>query len=476
MGSVLLAGLLLAAAGCEADHTAAPGGSASAKAPPLTQAWQRTDLKPAGQFTAVGGVAVGYVADAGRLQIVALDPATGKTLWGRAASPGEVALGTPVVVHVVDGKVAYFRADPKGNLFAQLVVADPRTGDDVAVTAPTLFGSPPLACSNGTDVCTTSRASYKDKATPHRLRMSDKQYVAENTGAPAGSRSVGSKGLTDLGTRDPEKVALIRDGKLVWQRNLGDAFPAGFTSDLGWSWSLYSQPKLYVGSVYGGETSSGAGGFTRDLAAGSATAALSEADGSVVWRDAGSALGCQGTVEVPVDPANPESESIPVRCRYKGTSTWSAASKSMSRSGLDVVVEGFDPATGKTTWSVPVGAAEELVTLTAGRALTGPGRLLVSGGTGPIVIDLTTGRTEKPAADATFWCGTRAEFEYGEAYYIDGKPEHQRIGGELGAPCGIDAKPADRVPSPESTRAFGTVLGADVLVAKSGGVIGYHQG
>ncbi len=111
-------------AGCDGGDK--PTAATSSAPPPLVQAWTRTDLKPIGQLTAVAGVAVGYVADGGRLQLLALDPATGRTLWQRAASPGEVVTGIPVTVAVVDDKVVYYRSDPKGNLFASMVVADPR--------------------------------------------------------------------------------------------------------------------------------------------------------------------------------------------------------------------------------------------------------------------------------------------------------------------------------------------------------------
>ncbi|MET7418645.1 hypothetical protein [Dactylosporangium sp. NPDC005555] len=468
---LIVVGLL---AGCDGGGT--PSAARSPAPPPLVQAWTRTDLKPAGQFTAVGGVAVGYVAENGRLSLLALDPATGRTLWQRAASPGEVVTGIPVMVSVVGDKVAYFRADPKGNLFAGLVVADPRTGEDLAVTAPALFVSPPQACSNKTDVCTVSRTSYKDKAVPHRLRMTDKQYVAESTGEPAGSRTIGSDGLTDLGTRDPETLALVRDGKVVWKRTLGDAFPAGFSTDHGWIWRLYPQQKIRVGSVYGPSAGTRDTTLTRDLTAGSATAALSETDGTVLWRDSGSSLQCSGIIGHSVDPDDPDGPGPAVRCRSKGTSTWSAATRTSTRAGLDVVVEGFDLMTGKTTWSVPVGAADELAGGDQRPALAGPGRVLISGGTGPVIIDLTSGKTEKPAAGAAFWCGTGSEFTYDEPYYFNGKPETKRSGGTLGVTCGADGKPADRVPGDASTRAFGTRLGNDVLVATAASVIGYHQG
>ncbi len=461
-------------AGCDGGDK--PTAATSSAPPPLVQAWTRTDLKPIGQLTAVAGVAVGYVADGGRLQLLALDPATGRTLWQRAASPGEVVTGIPVTVAVVDDKVVYYRSDPKGNLFASMVVADPRTGEDLAATAPALFVSPPDACSNTTDVCTTSRASYKDRAVPHRLRMTDKQYVPENTGEAAGSRSIGPEGLTDLGARDPETLAVVRDGKVLWKRPLAEAFPAGFSTDHGWNWRLYAPQKLYLGSVYGASVGTRDTTLTRDLATGSATAALSETDGAVVWRDSGSSLHCSSILDLPVNPDDDDSPVAAVRCRSKGTSTWSAATKQSTRTGLDVVVEGFDVMTGKTTWSVPVGAAEELAGGDQRPAVAGPARVLITGGAGPLVIDLVSGKAEKPAADATFWCGAAAEFTYNEPYYISGKPETKRYGGTLGVACGIDGKPVDRRPGDASTRAFGTRVGADILVTTAGSVAGYRVG
>jgi outer membrane protein assembly factor BamB len=451
-------------------------GSSPVDSAAAVKAWSRPDLTPVGQPVSVAGVAVGYVTDNTDLYLVGIDPATGNTLWKQNASPGEVTPGIGISPSVVGDKVAYLRPDSAGNLYARLVVADPRSGEDVASTPALLFDSLPLACSNHVDVCTASRASYNDTAQLHRLRVASDQYVAENPGVPPGARNIGESGLLDLAIRNPEMMGLVRDGHLIWKRNLSDAFPAGFSTDHGWTWTLYPAPHIYAGSVYGPTSGSTTAGFHDDLAATDASAGLSETDGTVMWRDPGSAVNCRGTLEAHADPTNQNSPTIPVRCRYHGTETWPPGTDhTPTFTSLDVTLEGFDPATGKTTWSLPAGTAAALTGAGQHPAIAGTGKVIVAAGGGPEIVDLTTGSHQKPAAAATFWCPTPYHFTYREPWY---RPDHStdntRNGGDLGAICDANGKPATATPSIAATRTFGTDVGTYAIIATANGLIGYH--
>src|SRR5215207_9323745 len=167
---------LVVAAACTSSKPGRDSGSTpqpGSSPPPArsAQLWSRTDLKPIGQPVQVAGVVVGYVTAGRALFLIGLDPASGKELWRQAASPGDVTPGIPLGVVVVGDRVAYFRPDPQGNLVARLVVADPRTGADRAVTRPALFTSSAQPCPNNKDVCTASRDNNQDRGRPHRLRV-----------------------------------------------------------------------------------------------------------------------------------------------------------------------------------------------------------------------------------------------------------------------------------------------------------------
>ncbi len=298
------------------------------------QVWSSTDLRPLGQPVVAAGVPVGLVTEGRKLFLIGIDPATGRQLWKQEASPSAVTPGIPVSVDVIGDRVVYFRPDAAGELYARLVVADPKTGNDLVASGPQLFVSRPTACSrrpDDRDVCTVATASRSQTPRSHRLKVDTGQYVAEDTTVAAYTRSIGDGGLVDLGPRGPEYLAMIRDGNVAWRTPVTQAFPSGFSTDHGWNWRYRSEEHAFIGSIYGPTTQLPDGSRRRDLASGAAMAALSETDGSVLWRDNGSSIDCDGTVSV----------SVPVRCRYRGSATY-RTDRPASYEGLDVTIEGYD--------------------------------------------------------------------------------------------------------------------------------------
>lgn len=440
--------------------------------PPSTQLWS-VSMRPIGQPFPVGEVVVGAVTEDRELFVVGIDPANGTVLWKQAASPGEVVPGVSTGPVRVGDNVAYFRPDPTGNLYARLVVADPRTGTDLAASPPLLFGSLPLPCADNTDVCTLSRRNYQDGYRTHRLRVDTNQYVLEDTGLPPRARLIGEDGLVDFGQRDPEIIGLVRGGKLVWQTPLSQAFPAGFSTDNGWYWARYPEQKVYAGSVYGETEDAPGGAWTRDLAQTSASAGLSEEDGTVLWRDQGSDLWCSGRVAVPADRDDPNSPLIPVRCRVKGVATYREGT-APSYTGLDVIIEGFDVTTGKTTWSVPVQDAKDVAGAGERPAVAGPTQVVIQAGSGPLVVDVATGAHHAAPADAVFWCLKFGQFEYREPYYRRGEADTTRYGGYLASACDATGSPAEGLPNSAATAAVGARVGPYAVVATADEFIGFR--
>lgn len=143
--------------------------------------------------------------------------------------------------------------------------------------------------------------------------------------------------------------------------------------------------------------------------------------------------------------------------------------------GVDVTVEGFDPATGVTTWSVPMGPAVNLVDWTLSIPIAGPTEAVVDRLTGPIVLDYATGNV-KPARDgATFWCMAAAQYELALAYMTpDSKEHHDRPGGPLAAICDAVGDRSAALPSLDATMAAGAHVGSHIVVATPDGYIGYQ--
>jgi outer membrane protein assembly factor BamB len=440
--------------------------------PSAAPVWDRSDLMPIGMPVGVNGIALDYVLDDSNLYLLGIDPVTGKTLWQHQASPGEVDPGFATYPRIIGDKVAYFRPDHSG-FFTQLVLADPRTGKD-AVSTPDgqmlVFDSPPFACGNG-DVCAISHTGNAQNQALHQLRVSDGQYVAANVdGLAAGAGVLDTSGLLDLGGRSSEEFGVVRDAKLVWRTRVSDAFPAGFSTDNGWDWELSPDRNVYAGTLHPVPTDHA------DLKTINASAGVSAATGKVLWRDSGSAIDCRSSIFVAADPEDQNSPVIPVRCRYGGTET--RANGYVKFSNLDITIEGYDVATGKTTWSLPVGNADNLtgVTNVTLPAIAGPGLIVVQANKTPVVLDLTTGKQQTPAAGVTFWCPIRNEFNYRDAYTGPGPRAgtHTRRGSELAGICDAKGDQAQPTPGVAATRTVGLNIASVTIVATMGGLNAYQ--
>ncbi len=429
----------------------------------LEIAWVNRELDPIDQPVAVGQVAVGIVATPDReLLLVGLDPATGQTRWRQPITPSVVTPGVRVeFVPVGEDKIAYFRPTSAGDGYAELVLADAATGADLAKTPEARFTSPPYLCASEKDVCATSRTAGAGRDVAHRLETATGRYVAEGDHLPSGAREIANGGLFDLGDRPGNTLGLLRDGLIRWRTPISAAFPPGFTTDHGWSWLFFSEQHVFAGSVGGPFVTDGTKRIL-DLVHGSATAGLSETDGSVLWRNDGSAR-CR----VPT-------RNYPVRCRRRGTVILEADGKPAFRN-LDVTIEGFDVRTGKTTWSVPLGDDGSLVAGDVRQPIAGPTQLVLTAPAGPVVLDYATGKVSPPGTGATFWCMKDRSYEFELGYRSQGVVSFNRPGGVLAAICDQYSQPATDFPSAAATMTVGAVVGDHVLVAVSNGGDGKEQ-
>jgi hypothetical protein len=200
-----------------------------------------------------------------------------------------------------------------------------------------------------------------------------------------------------------------------------------------------------------------------DMEHGAATAGISEATGEVRWRDLGSTVQCHF-----------REPNYPVRCRRRGITSdeWG---RLRTFEGLDVTVEGFDIATGATTWSVPLGPATNLADYHAPLPLAGPTEVVVSQPTGPIILDYATGTTKPPRAGATFWCTSNAQYELAQGYIgRDGKRHFDRPGGVVAAICDALGTPPETLPGLDATLAVGAHVVSHIVVATQTGYLGFQ--
>lgn len=430
--------------------------------PGLAVLWRNPGLRPIGQPKAIGGVAVGIASTSDRgLRLVGLDPATGRELWRQPITPSLATRGIAIAVDKVgDDKVAYFRPADDYGYSAELIVADARTGNDLAKSPETVFSSPPSTCFGSTDVCAISRESRLFAPRQYRLEIASGRYLPNSDELPVWARLLTITGLYDLGDRPGNTLGLIRNGKLRWHTRVSEAFPPDYSSDNGWTWHLFTDQHVFAGSVYGESVTRGREDI-RDLSH-AATAGLSETTGKVLWRDLGSDFSC-----------NFGNCDLPVRCRRHGIAT-SKRDRPTSYEGLTVTIEGFNPATGQTTWSIALGADERLVSGEKHPPIAGPTHIIVTASTGPVVLDYLTGQVWPVARGATFWCMTPATYEFERPRRLnDGSFDYTRDGGALATICDDRGQPATALPSPEATIAAGAHIANHIVIATQSGYVGF---
>ena len=136
---------------------------------------------------------------------------------------------------------------------------------------------------------------------------------------------------------------------------------------------------------------------------------------------------------------------------------------------------GFDPATGATTWSAPMGPAESLTNSKVNLPIAGPTQVVVNRAGGPIVLDYATGAVTPARAGATFWCMAVTRYELTRDYVGRDRKQHfDRPGGRLAVICDAQSRQVDALPSLDATIAAGTHVGSHIVVATPNGYIGFH--
>lgn len=452
-----------------ANGSASAKPSPSASAPPVTQLW-RTKLSGFAGAWSAGPAAVVIERAGQHLFVNSLDARTGKSLWRKEMSPSIVPPGIAVRVGAAGGHVAYLRpaptqADPT---LAQLVVADPHSGKDLVVSTPMEFSDYPGECDDTKGaICVQVAGPNGDE--PYIVKPGATSMQPATNSSSGGYRSLGPGGIVDLLQRNPEQVARIRNGTVVWKKNLVDLFGQGFSTDYGWDWHL-DKSGVYFGSV--GFVPRDTTAQTRSiiLPAQTATVGLRASDGKLLWRTDGTQVDCWGGAYVQIEHGV-DGAVLPLRCRYKGVLT--IGPNKTSTSGFSVTVERFDPRTGKAVWAAALGNTEQLALKLAGSAPVSDSSILVDSTDGAKVLDLKTGKLRDPAAGEYSWCSVELTMKYLYSLQFDSGPIFDRYGGESylcdSAGHRVNALPT-AIPITVSTLAAGGVL----VVTDSKGVTGYE--
>lgn len=458
---------------------------------PLTAAWSVKGM-PLGQPEISSGVAAALlIGPSGSPEIRAIDVKTGETLWSDKVSTSATVRGVSIRTPIVktgkgDLAVVYTAPSSSHEQQAHVVVADLRTGRQLHRTESWYITGFPGECPDKKDVCFVGAPWGVSNAQRTRLFLTDpkksilRRAVKVGTTEsffefPMGGRELGS-GVIDVGWRDPEKVALLRDESLAWTLPVDELFAPGSSSDGGWSVVRDDDIPASVISL-------GPAPFegTRRIETLLSTVAVDDR-GKMLWRRDGEGAWCLDRQSG--SPLGPPKAGVTFLCRGQGTISQHAEGDG-GGSGYNVtgtILSSVDISTGRNLWtsSLPgfdllgAGSTESATLAAVGE---GTSALLVNvRDRKSVVIDLSTGATRAPGKGETFFC--RKNVNYG-----DPVSREQRSGGEVLLACTAENAPDlfgtewDVLPSPSSKALLDRVtdpVDGTWVVAEPHRIVGYR--
>lgn len=386
-----VAGAILAAAAAVTGW-AVPGVLASAAArPPAGWADPSLDVVggplPAGPNLLVIDVTSGL-----ELQLSALDPLTGHVRWSTQISASfippvvllqPVVIGTTALVLVpADGNASDPNVDIEGVNIVNGRVKWREKQTPIVTDAP-------VTCNNGNDFCVAAFGTNQSSTSLALINPSSGHIDTSVTGparnlgmAPPGSAAKGD--LWSTFSAVPTLMQLSPAGKVQWQQTVAKIF-GGKQYNPNFGWEFAARGSIEVGSV--GYPASGEKLALDEFK----TEGISMANGTVRWSLPGFYM-CGGDLGF---------ISTDLLCDFSGTVT---EKKSLQFSGLGLSVDGFNPASGKVTWSERATDAQSLVEDAPQPFLDGQ-HLVVETGNGKwSVVDTEDGRAQPVGANEVFWC------------------------------------------------------------------------
>ncbi|MCM3885283.1 PQQ-binding-like beta-propeller repeat protein [Frankia sp. R82] len=415
--------------------------------------WSST-LRAIGTPQAAGRSAVfDVLTDQGTFELVSLDPKNGRVRWSAPASPSDIAPGVVINPLVIDGGRTVVWLEPSGDLSSghvSVVAADTTTGQRRWQLGPswtvTMY---PRACGNDV-VCVSAVIA----GNAYRVAVDTRTgNIRSQTPFDTDAREIGED-LLQVGN---QLTAITRDGRQAWSRTSSSVF-GGLDVAPDYGWAVYLDDDRYVASL--GYTPSPetlqaarqAMPYDVDLSKSGATAAFSAATGRTLWVRSDATVFC-GSLQF--DPEHP------VRCVLKGTAH--SDGDHLTASDADVTLEGFDPASGTTTWSWHAGNLPGLVTGSPSGAPSSDvlraddTTYLVRSGGITTVLDLDHGPADRSPPDVN-WCSSDNSVTV--SFTIDTRDDLHTYAASTWYPCTV----AGAAGAPVNTPSFaGARIGGDYV-------------
>ncbi|PWJ25070.1 hypothetical protein ATK17_1182 [Branchiibius hedensis] len=383
-------------------------------------AWTRKDIEPATEFTVVGSTVFFLGVQRNQLYAFGLDLANGKDRFRIGASPSGATQGVAVGYGTLGDTVAFYgeNEDLKGS--APMWLVNLKTGKQTK-TNKTLWRATPQACDHDRAFC----GRTEDTTWRADLRTGELTSFTLPTGRTLGD------GLSDPLQRDPEMLTYTKDGVQQWSLPLQTMAP-GASTDRGW-WTWSDDRSHMVGiDLFPGEKKGGAWqidlGKIRSLG-------IEQASGHVAWTGRGQLTDCGAS--------HPGEQPAFVRCAVRGTEiiTGDGPAAKVTYQGLDVTIQGFNPATGTATWQIPLGSDPHNLADDSAVPSDARGWWIYSTGHGYVAVDPVSGAHDTAVGDQN-WC------EYRTTIVI--RPEMtaedmKRVGSQT-APCDRAGRRTNQAP------------------------------
>ena len=368
-----------------------------------------------------------------------LDAATGKIRWQQPAATGAAAAGIQITPTVFKGHLVYLRPVEGSMTTTSVVVADADTGNDIAVSQQTYpVGSRPSGC--GDLICFSVFVGTDQQA----VRMDAATGQVTSAGTGTGGRTIGPEGLQSVqGPEHPEMLTRVVNRKPLWSTPLSVIFGDGYSTNGGWEFHALAKRGLLIGSVGAFQP-----GQPRpdDLRLGTALkmAGIDLETGHRRWLQTGG-IDYQCIPQAAVVEGG---SLVDVRCRWGNGTVAHRVGNELVLQTASLSIEGFDPASGATTWSVPLADPTGHSPETAFRRIEifGEDTLLVSGRTATELIDPVSGATRPAADDTTAVCvvGIETPLAGGERT-VNGRTSNVYATGSKATRCTPNGRPTTKL-------------------------------
>jgi hypothetical protein len=310
----------------------------------------------------------------------------------------------------------------------------------VVTDAPT--GCPPPLGSGGFCLVTVSSPSTP----PELIAVSASRGTVEAT-VPGIQRLMSTTpGVYETVGRPSALVGVRVPGGTDWGQRVSALFGAGYDPNYGWEFDLF-------GTVEAGSVGSAPLGHNTIALGTGKTVGLSIATGKRLWSDRGD-FECFGVDLIPG----------PWLCDLTGTATTTASAEIAVSADATLTLEGFDPATGRIRWRVPIDHSGIAAMLRGDIAVADANHLLARSPQGrELVVDLRSGRTSPATPGQTFWCAHANLFKINPPLGIGA----ERVGSSLFDPCDAAGHTLVKAPS-SSVPSIAQAAGMHVWASPSG--------